>query len=134
MRYESNNHSLSDPDVATTSCDSAELVNRALIYPDCLHTASALSVKKSHGGRLMIHTRVITLGCVSNARQIKVFSKKEDTSPHYTIPMVIVIVHPKIKNSNTQFVFFSFFCKFYKNFLVVLCKYTKQNFVISTKI
>ena len=80
----------------------------------------------------MIHTRDITLGCVSLARRTKAFSKKEDTSPHYTIPMVIVIVHPKIKNINTQFKFFSFFCKNYIIFLVDLCKVTRINFVIST--
>lgn len=80
----------------------------------------------------MIHTRVINLGCVSFARQLKVFSKKEDTSPHYTIPMVTVIVHLNFKNINSKFTFFSFFCKYYIIFLDDLCKSTKESFGIST--
>ena len=130
---ESINHSLSDLAVVTTSYDSAELDKSALYYPDCLHTASALSVKKSHGGRLMIHTRVITLGCVSFLVQKVSIFKKLDTSPHYTIPMVIVIVQLNLQNINRDFINFSFFCKNYIFFLVVLCKSTKENFSNSTK-
>ena len=74
----------------------------------------------------MIHTRVITLGCVSNARRTKAFSKKEDTSPHYTIPMVIAIVHLIFKNINSNFTFFSFFCKNYIFFWLVCAKGQKK--------
>ena len=49
----------------------------------------------------MIHTRVITLGmCIATGPK-SVLLKKEDTSPHYTIPMVTPIIQIFFKNFNT---------------------------------
>ncbi len=123
-------HSLTQP--CELKSHSAEVGKRALIYPDFASTASALINLKKHGGRLMIHTRVITLGmCIATKRRAY-FLKKKTLRPitpflwlHqlYKLFLEISIVYSHL---------FINFCNFSNttNFILVdLCKKTKEYFV-----